>query len=147
MCRRQMVVCPGYARSEKCQSEKPPTAVLDGKYIMAMASLASHQEAQLPHALSALPGRRPLGLRLLLPCAAAILLVKLLPSPQPLLLEALNDVDGAADVGLLGRSPRSGSAGLEVREHARCPGQRLGLRQARPERQGLEGDAVAFVHR
>lgn len=88
-----------------------------------MAGLAGHEQANLPHALRALPGRGPLDVRLLLPGAVVVLLVKLLLAALPLLLEPLDDVNGTADVGSPGDGRRSGFVLLEVCKHAGSPGQ------------------------
>lgn len=138
----------------KKKAIKPPTPSSvplsfrsDGKHIITtMPSLACHEQAQLPHALRALSGRRPPCLCLLLARAAVVLLVELLPAPLPLLLESLDDVNSAPHVRLLTGQPRLGFARPEVRQQAGRPGQRLGVRRPGPDRQRLEGDPSAHVH-
>lgn len=137
--------CPGYARNMNANQSSRP-AVSDGKYIITLPNFTRHDQAQFPHARRALSRRRPLGLRLFLPCPVVILLAKLLLPPQPLLLKAFNDVDRAADMRIFRSRTALRLAGLEMREQARCPpGERLGVRHARLECQGLESNSFVLV--
>jgi hypothetical protein len=48
---------------------------------------------------------------------------------------------------LPGGGARSRPAPLEMREHARRPGEGLGVRQARPKCRRFESDALPFTRR
>ena len=69
---------------------------------VALANFAGHDETDFSHALCALPWRRTLDLRLLLPRTRAVLLIKLLLATLSFLLETLDNINGPADVPLTG---------------------------------------------
>ena len=70
----------------------------DREHIFARCNLSGHQEAQLTHALSTLAGLRTLLVAETLTSAVAHLFLQLFLSPLATLLQALDNVDGAADV-------------------------------------------------
>lgn len=145
ICRPDFVaVAPGYTR-DVTQASDNASRLLDGKNIMTRSNLAGHDQAELPHALRTLTGGRTLGLRFLLACTTAVLLVELLLATLPLLLETLDDVDGTADVsGPPGSVYGLGFASLEMREHAWGSGKGLGVNEARTEGKRLERNVLAL---
>ncbi|TFA99399.1 hypothetical protein CCMA1212_008862 [Trichoderma ghanense] len=71
------------------------------EHVVARVLLAGHEQPKLPHAFSA-GARERLALRdLPAPGAIAVLLEELLLAAKALLLEALDDVDGGADVHVI----------------------------------------------
>lgn len=153
---------------------------LNGKNIVSLGNLSGHEKSNFSHALGALAALgAPLG-DLALTRAVAELLLELIAASLALLLEALDNVNGATNMsepGLFGTGQAVGlgpAAGLNNRllrllrlprlhrhlahvvlvllvllmtEDGRRSGQRLGVRQTRLEREGLEPGTTTVVKR
>jgi len=105
--------------------------VLDGEDVIALVLLPCHEKAQFLHTLGSATGHG-LALRNLSATRAInIFLMKLLTASLPLLLQALDNVNGPSNVGVVGavvgfRAFRV----LHVSEESRRAGERFGVNQA-----------------
>ena len=109
-------------------------ALLYGEDELTWSTFASHKQADLAHAFRSLARLGPLFMYLALAGSVAVfvevLLLELLLPSLPLLLEALDDVDGAAHVSAIrvGVNVLASARCLEVLwEHGASTGERLGL--------------------
>lgn len=123
---------------------------LNGQDVIARADLAGHKQSKLPHALGAFARSGTFLLGQTLPGAIALLARELFPTALTALLEALDDVNGTANMTLIlvrdGRLLALLSVlvlSLEVGENSGSPGKRLGVGQARAESKRLKNDTLS----
>lgn len=120
---------------------KDSQACLDGKDIVGLVLLASHEKAEFPHAFRAATGNRLALGDLASSSAVAVLLVELLFASLTLTLQTLDNIDSTTNVGIVVVFDLV-SGLLSLVAHCTATRKRLGVSESRATSQ-VEVDLAA----